>query len=54
MTLREMDNVYDVVSNRKRFTFREWLLMYNGTLEPQDARRYKGVLATRFNDAVAP
>jgi hypothetical protein len=54
LTLREMDNVYDVVSNRQEFTFREWLLMYNGTLKPEDAQRYKGVLATRFNDAVAP
>jgi len=53
-SLREFSNVYDKVSNRQEFTFREWLLMYNGTLKPEHAQRYEGVLATRFTDAVVP
>lgn len=53
-TLREMSNIYHHVSNRQEFTFREWLLMHNGTLRPEAAQRYQGVLTTRFNDAVVP
>jgi hypothetical protein len=53
-TLREFPHMYDHVSNRQEFTFREWLLMHNGTLKPESAHRYQGVLATRFNAPVEP
>jgi hypothetical protein len=53
-SLREVYTIYDKVSNRQEFTFREWLLMHSGALKPEDARRYENVLATRFNDAVSP
>lgn len=53
-SLREDLIAYDRVSNRQEFTFREWLLMHTGSLKPEDAQRYEGVFATRFDDAVVP
>jgi hypothetical protein len=49
---REHAFVYDTVTNRTEFGFRDWLLLHGGHFRPEDARRHEPVLLTRYNDPV--
>ena len=51
-SLREFTTVYDYVTNRQEFSFREWLLMQSGALKASDALRFQQVLEDQFNQPV--